>query len=234
MQSQPTQYRPATTVQSGQYVSTQPVQSTQYVNTAQVRDRRINEYSARILARKVFGKYDANGSNRMGNDEAAQMISDLYASVNVDYNATLDEGLEFMRVNNTNSDRVLDLEDFEQIFVQHLSTGNNTGYSLFADNLTTTTLRPSQTAVRYSNTNRSPAPVVRISQQGETVVRSQAPSTVVRSGPITSTTGGTVVRSGPITSTTSGTVVRSGPTTTTGAPVRISGTTTSSNVVRRV
>jgi hypothetical protein len=112
------------------YTTSQVHIPTTTVNTS-YRDRRIDDYSARELARKVFEKYDTNGSGRMGNDEAARMLTDLYASINVKYNASLDEGLEFMRANNTNGDTVLNTSDFETIFSNHLSTGTNTGYKLF-------------------------------------------------------------------------------------------------------
>ena len=67
-------------------------------------ERRLDEQSARILARKVFAKYDANGSNYMNSMETAQLISDLYASLNVDHPVNREEGLEMMYANDSNSD----------------------------------------------------------------------------------------------------------------------------------
>jgi hypothetical protein len=97
-------------------------------------ERRLDENSARILARKVFSKYDANGSGYMNSMETGQMISDLYSSLNVNHPANRDEGLEFMVANDSNSDNSMSIQDFEDIFVQHLSTGNSAGgFKLFLD-----------------------------------------------------------------------------------------------------
>lgn len=99
-----------------------------------VNERRLDELSARILARKVFQKYDANHSGYMNSMETGQMISDLYSSLNVSHPANREEGLEFMIANDSNRDSSMSLEDFEDIFVQHLSTGSNAGgFRLFLD-----------------------------------------------------------------------------------------------------
>ena len=111
-------------------------------------ERRLDEQSARILARKVFAKYDANGSNYMNSMETAQLISDLYASLNVDHPVNRDEGLEMMYANDSNSDNQISLRDFEDIFVQHISTGNQGGYKLFLDANTYVSRFNSQGVVR--------------------------------------------------------------------------------------
>lgn len=64
-------------------------------------ERRLNEASARQLARMVFLKYDDNDSGFMNSNEAANLITDLYASVNMEYRATPDEGKEFMKANDS-------------------------------------------------------------------------------------------------------------------------------------
>lgn len=96
-------------------------------------ERRLDENSARILARKVFAKYDANGSGYMNSMETAQLLSDLYASLNVDHPVNREEGLELMYANDSNRDSQISLRDFEDIFVQHISTGDQSGFRLFLD-----------------------------------------------------------------------------------------------------
>lgn len=64
-------------------------------------ERRLNESSARQLARMVFLKYDDNDSGFMNSNEAANLITDLYASVNMEYRATPEEGKEFMKANDS-------------------------------------------------------------------------------------------------------------------------------------
>lgn len=64
-------------------------------------ERRLNEASARQLARMVFLKYDDNDSGFMNSNEAANLITDLYASVNMEYRATAEEGKEFMKANDS-------------------------------------------------------------------------------------------------------------------------------------
>lgn len=64
-------------------------------------ERRLNEASARQLARMVFLKYDDNDSGFMNSNEAANLITDLYASVNMEYRATPEEGKEFMKANDS-------------------------------------------------------------------------------------------------------------------------------------
>jgi hypothetical protein len=64
-------------------------------------ERRLNEASARQLARMVFLKYDDNDSGSMNSNEAANLITDLYASVNMEYRATPEEGKEFMKANDS-------------------------------------------------------------------------------------------------------------------------------------
>jgi hypothetical protein len=73
-------------------------------------ERRLNEASARQLARMVFLKYDDNDSGSMNSNEAANLITDLYASVNMEYRATPDEGKEFMKAND--SDRNWQYDSF--------------------------------------------------------------------------------------------------------------------------
>lgn len=95
-------------------------------------DRRLDEYSARVLARLVFSKYDANGSGYINSQECAQLVEDLYASINdVNYTAERSEGLDFMNANDIDNDQTFSLDDFENIFVRHLSTSNHTGFRLF-------------------------------------------------------------------------------------------------------
>ena len=99
-------------------------------------ERRLDELSARILARKVFSKYDANGSGYMNSMETAQLLSDLYASLNVDHPVNREEGLELMYANDSNSDNQISQRDFEDIFVRHISTGDQSGFRLFLDSNT--------------------------------------------------------------------------------------------------
>lgn len=111
-------------------VRTTPVTT---VRTGATNERRLDELSARILARKVFAKYDDNRSGYMNSQETGQMIADLYSSLNVDHPANREEGLEFMKANDANNDNSISLNDFEDIFVQHLSTGDQSGFRLFLD-----------------------------------------------------------------------------------------------------
>lgn len=101
-------------------------------NTHAAEERRLDEQSARILARKVFNKYDANHSGYMNSAEAGQLVSDLYGSLNVNHPANNQEGLEFMVANDVNSDHQISLEDFQDIFVRNLSAGMG-GYRLFVN-----------------------------------------------------------------------------------------------------
>ena len=97
-------------------------------------ERRLNENSARKLAKMVFLKYDDDNSGLMSKEEAANLITDLYASINIEYKATLEEGLEFMTANDSDLNQQFNREDFEQMFVRHLSTENNySGFNLFGD-----------------------------------------------------------------------------------------------------
>lgn len=64
-------------------------------------ERRLNESSARQLAKMVFMKYDDNDSGYMNSEEAANMITDLYASINMEYRATPADGKEFMQANDS-------------------------------------------------------------------------------------------------------------------------------------
>ena len=97
-------------------------------------ERRLNEASARQLARMVFLKYDDNDSGFMNSVEAANLITDLYASVNMEYRATPEEGKEFMKANDSDANWQFNRNDFEEFFVRHLSTQNNfSGFNLFGD-----------------------------------------------------------------------------------------------------
>lgn len=97
-------------------------------------ERRLDDFSARELARMVFKKYDDNGSGYMNSAEAAQMITDLYASMNEHNPSNPQDGYDFMVANDANSDSSMSLEDFEDIFVKYLSTGDsNSGFRLFFD-----------------------------------------------------------------------------------------------------
>lgn len=96
-------------------------------------ERRLDNFSARELARMVFGKYDDNGSGYLNSNEAAQMITDLYASMNEHNPSNPQDGYDFMVANDANSDNSMNLKDFEDIFVKYLSTGDNTGFRLFFD-----------------------------------------------------------------------------------------------------
>lgn len=98
-------------------------------------ERRLDEHSARILASKVFNKYDANHSGYMNSQEAGQLVSDLYSSLNVNHAPNQQEGLEFMVANDVNSDHQISLQDFQDIFVRNLSAGMG-GYRLFTDDNT--------------------------------------------------------------------------------------------------
>lgn len=80
----------------------------------------------------VFSKYDVNGSGYMNSQESAQLVEDLYSSINdVNYTAEPTEGIDFMNANDIDNDKTFSLEDFENIFVRHLSTSNHTGFRLF-------------------------------------------------------------------------------------------------------
>lgn len=84
--------------------TTNPIEHHHTVGSSALNERRLDENSARILARKVFYKYDANRSGYMNSMETGRMISDLYSSLNVDHPADREEGLEFMIANDANSD----------------------------------------------------------------------------------------------------------------------------------
>lgn len=58
------------------------------------------------------------------------MVSDLYLSINENRPTHQQDGLDFMVANDINNDHSMSLEDFEDIFVKHLSSHDNTGYSL--------------------------------------------------------------------------------------------------------
>jgi hypothetical protein len=116
-----------------------------------VNERRLDSNSARILAQKVFAKYDANGSGFMNSMETGQLISDLYSSLNVNHPANREEGLEFMNANDADSNQQISLRDFEDIFVQHLSTGSNNGFKLFLDSNTYATRNNSSGRVRATH-----------------------------------------------------------------------------------
>ena len=92
------------------------------------------------------------------------MISDLYSSLNVSHPARQEEGLEFMVANDADTNHSFNLQDFEDIFVQHLSTGGTTGHKLFLDSTTYATRAPGTGGVRANQgpttTYRSPQRVV--------------------------------------------------------------------------
>ena len=96
-------------------------------------ERRLDEFSARELARMVFRKYDDNGSGYMNSAESAQMVTDLYDSMNERNPSDPADGLDFMVANDADSDGSMNIKDFEDIFVKYLSTGDNTGFRLFFD-----------------------------------------------------------------------------------------------------
>lgn len=93
-------------------------------------ERRLDTQSANLLAQTVFGKYDDNHSGYMNSMEAAKMISDLYASINMTSPVNPQEGMDLLIANDVESDHQLNLKDFQKLFVQTLSTKNDTGYSL--------------------------------------------------------------------------------------------------------
>lgn len=95
-------------------------------------DRRFTEDSARTLARILFSRYDENRSGFLNSDETSTLITDFYCSLNIEHPSHRGEGLDFMIANDINNDGEFSVKDFEDIFVHHLSTGNNqTGYRLF-------------------------------------------------------------------------------------------------------
>lgn len=97
-------------------------------------DRRFTEDSARTLARILFSRYDDNRSGYLNSTETSTLITDFYCSLNIDHPSTKKEGFDFMVANDVNNDGEFSVKDFEDIFVHHLSTGNNTsGYKLFSD-----------------------------------------------------------------------------------------------------
>lgn len=96
-------------------------------------ERRLDSFSAKELARMVFGKYDDNGSGYMNSKEASVMITDLYASLNENHPSNPQDGLDFMIANDANSDQSMSIKDFEDIFAKYLSTGDNSGFRLFFD-----------------------------------------------------------------------------------------------------
>lgn len=67
----------------------------------------------------------------MSKDSASQLISDLYASINIEHQKNQKEGFQFIVANDVNNDNSFCMSDFEEIFVRHLSTGDNSGYDLF-------------------------------------------------------------------------------------------------------
>lgn len=82
----------------------------------------------------VFLKYDDNNSGFINSDEAANLITDLYASVNIEFRANPAEGKEFMTANDSDKNWNFNRDDFEEFFVRHLSTGNNnSGFNLFGE-----------------------------------------------------------------------------------------------------
>ena len=110
--------------------SNQKQQQPQPQPPAQI-DRRLDSNSAKQLARRVFAKYDSNSSGFLNSMEASQLISDLYASINVEHPPSEKEGLQFMIANDVNNDNEFCMKDFEEVFVRHLSTGDSTGHRLF-------------------------------------------------------------------------------------------------------
>jgi hypothetical protein len=117
---------------SSQTVQVTRVRESGFRKTAN--ERRLDEFSARELARMVFRKYDDNGSGYMNSQESAQMITDLYASLNEHNPSNPNDGYDFMVANDANSDNSMSLQDFEDIFVKYLSTGTgNSGFRLFFD-----------------------------------------------------------------------------------------------------
>ena len=79
------------------------------------------------------------------------MIADLYSSLNVDHPVVRQEGVEFMNANDANSDGSISQKDFEDIFVQHLSTGDQNGFKLFLDSNTYATRSNTLGQVRASH-----------------------------------------------------------------------------------
>ena len=118
-------------LREGQRVQVTKVRESGFRKTAN--ERRLDEFSARELARMVFRKYDDNGSGYMNSAESAQMVSDLYASMNEATYSNPADGLDFMVANDANSDGAMNIRDFEDIFVKYLSTGDNSGFRLFFD-----------------------------------------------------------------------------------------------------
>ena len=96
-------------------------------------ERRLDNFSARELARMVFRKYDDNGSGYMNSHESAQMVTDLYSSLNENNPSSDSDGFDFMVANDANADGSMSLQDFEDIFVKYLSTGDGSGFRLFFD-----------------------------------------------------------------------------------------------------
>ena len=95
-------------------------------------DRRFSADSARALARLLFSRYDDTESGCLNSEETANLITDFYCSLNIDHQTTRAEGLDFMIANDIGNDGQFSILDFEEIFVHHLSTGNNSsGYNLF-------------------------------------------------------------------------------------------------------
>lgn len=117
---------------AGQKVQVTSVRESGFKKTAN--ERRLDDFSARELARMVFGKYDDNGSGYMNSQEASMMVTDLYASLNEHNPSNPQDGYDFMVANDANSDNSMSLQDFEDIFVKYLSTGDqNSGFRLFFD-----------------------------------------------------------------------------------------------------
>jgi hypothetical protein len=99
-----------------------------------VEDRRFTEDTARTLARILFGRYDENRSGFLNSFETSSLITDFYCSLNIDHPSSRKEGFDFMVANDINNDGQFSVKDFEDIFVHHLSTGNNqSGFRLFSE-----------------------------------------------------------------------------------------------------
>lgn len=123
-------------------------------------ERRLNEASARQLARLVFMKYDDNDSGFINSQEAARLITDLYASCNMNYNATPEEGKEFMRANDSDKNWEFNRQDFEDFFVKHLSTqSNQVGFNLFTDSTATGALPSTYRPPVHATHNLSTLPL---------------------------------------------------------------------------
>lgn len=97
-------------------------------------DRRFTEDTARTLARILFGRYDEGKTGTLTSVEASTLITDFYCSLDINHPSNRREGFDFLVANDMDNDGEFSLRDFEEIFVQHLSTGSNqSGYRLFSD-----------------------------------------------------------------------------------------------------